>query len=104
MADAGRGGRAVRARDLLQDAQVSDRADDLELIAGDQRDARRVVAAILETLESADQERLAGACAGVADDAADGGTPRSRASRSRRAQNTPSGQRRSSDAELPLYV
>ena len=102
--DAGRRRRAVRARDLLQDAQIADRADDLELIAVDQRDARRVVAAILETLQPADQERLADACAGVTDDAADGGTPRSRAPRVRRAQNTPSGQRRSGDAELPLYV
>ena len=104
VADAGRGGRAVRARDLLEHAQIADRADDLELIAVDQRDARGVVAAVLETLEPADQERLADACAGVADDAADGGTPRSRAPRVRRAQNTPSGQRRSGDAELPLYV
>ena len=77
--DAGRGGRAVRARDLLQHAQVADGAHDLELVAVDQRDAGRVVAAVLEALESADQEGLADARPGIADDAAHGGTPQSRA-------------------------
>ena len=101
VADAGRRGRAVRARDLLEHAQVADRADDLELVAVDQRDAGRVIAAVLETLESADQKGLAETPSGIADDAAHSRLlPVAR----RTPEKCPSDSGNSSDAELPLYL
>ena len=77
--------------------------------AVDQREPGGVVAAVLETLEPGEQERLAGALPHVADDAADGGPPERRgspetavqafpSSRSTRATMLP--QRRSSSSRI----
>ena len=100
VADAGRGGRAVQPRDLLEDAQVADGAHDFEFVAVDQRDAGRVIAAVLEALESADQKGLAETPSGIADDSAhDGFSPVAR-----RTPESARAQRNSSDAELSLYL
>ena len=54
-------GEPFRPATACSTLEVADGADDLELVALDQRDAGRVVAAVLEALEPADQERLADA-------------------------------------------
>ena len=86
VADAG-GGRAGRGGDaagLVVDArrdgvaqvlEVADRADRVDRVAGDHRDAGRVVAAVLQAGEALEQQVLDGTLAYVADDAAHGRVP-----------------------------
>src|SRR5699024_7385501 len=60
----------------LQVGQVADRADRLDLVrAGDDGDPGRVVAAVLELLQSGEQDVLRGTLADVADDATHGWPP-----------------------------
>ena len=70
VADAGRrDGSEPLGRDL-QVLEVADGADVREPVVLEQRDAGRVVAAVLEPLEPAQEERLRGARADVSDDPA----------------------------------
>ena len=58
VADAGGRGGAVAARGLLQLLEVADRSDVVETALLEQADARRVVAAVLESLETLEQQLL----------------------------------------------
>jgi hypothetical protein len=70
--DAGRGRRVEQVGDRAQLGEVADGADQLDIVLlVDERQAGRVVAAVLESFEPGEQERLAGPVADVADDAAD---------------------------------
>src|SRR6202008_5040456 len=62
--------RAVGAGGRLQVLQVADRADVVEPVVLEQRDARGVVAAVLEALQSRKQQRLRLAGSDVSDDPA----------------------------------
>ena len=70
--DAGRRQRAVRAGRFLEVREVPDRADVLEPVVLEKRDAGRVVAAELEALETRDQQVFRGATTDVPDDPAHG--------------------------------
>jgi hypothetical protein len=70
--DAGRRRRVEQVGDRTQLGQVADGTDQLDvMLLVDERQARGVVAAVLESLEAGEQEWLAGPVADVADDAAD---------------------------------
>jgi hypothetical protein len=66
----GRGRR--RPAGLEEVAQVPHLADQLDLAGIEKRDARRVVAPVLETAEAVEDELLAGPVADVSDDPAHG--------------------------------
>jgi hypothetical protein len=68
--DAGRRQRAVRAGGFLEVREIPDRANVLEPVVLEKRDARRVVAAELEALETRDQQVFGGATTDVPDDSA----------------------------------
>jgi hypothetical protein len=65
-------GRGVPARRGLQVLEIPDRARVVELVALQQRDPGRVVAAVLEALEAVEEELLALTETDVSDDPADG--------------------------------
>ena len=70
VAEPGRRGRAVRAGAGFQIAERPDGANVVEPIRLEERDARRVVAAVLEALEALEQQRLALSRSDVSDDSA----------------------------------
>ncbi len=53
-----------------QRVEVADRAHRVDPLVGDQRDPRRVIAAVLELAEAGEQQLLGGTGADVANDAA----------------------------------
>ncbi len=59
-----------RRRRILEELEVADRTDVLESVVRQQREARRVVAAVLEPLEAVEKERLTRARPDVSDDPA----------------------------------
>jgi hypothetical protein len=74
--DAGRGRRVEQVGDRAQLGEIADGANQLDvLLPVDERQSRRVIAAILESLEPGEQERFARPVADVADDAADRNPP-----------------------------
>src|SRR5439155_16591186 len=70
VAEPGRRLRPVRAGCLLQVLQVADGTHVFEAVLLEQRQARRVVAAVLEPLQSVNEEVLTGPAAHVSDDPA----------------------------------
>ena len=60
----------ARVDGLAQVGEVADRAHGLDLAVVEQREAGRVIAAVLELLEPGDQEVAAGALAYISDDSA----------------------------------
>jgi hypothetical protein len=72
--DTGRRRRVEQVGDRAQLGEVADGTDQLDVVlVVDERQACRVVAAILESFEAGEQEWLARPVADVADDAADRG-------------------------------
>jgi hypothetical protein len=72
--DARRRRRVEQVGDRAQLGEVADGTDQLDVVpVVDERQACRVVAAILESFEAGEQQRLARPVADVADDAADRG-------------------------------
>ena len=70
VADPGHRGGAVEARRRLQLVEVADRADVVEALVLEQRDAGRVIAAVLEPLETLEEQRVRLPGAHVSDDSA----------------------------------
>ena len=70
VAESRRRGRAVRAGAFLQVSERPDGADVVEPVRLEERDAGRVVAAVLQALEAVEQERLALTRSDVSDDPA----------------------------------
>src|SRR5262245_65279972 len=66
---------AVRPRDLLELAQVADRADIVRPCAFEQADSRRVVAPVLESLQALQQEVSCTTRSDVPDDPAHSAFP-----------------------------
>jgi len=66
---------AVRPRGRLQLVEVADRPDVVEAVVLDEADARRVIAAVLESLEALEQKILRSPRAHVSDDPAHSNTP-----------------------------
>ena len=97
--------RAVRPRRVLQVLEVADRADVVEPVVLEERDAGRVVAAVLEPLEALEQERLALPAADVSDDSAHLKPPFPTLARAERPENakSPATLPQAGSAELPLY-
>jgi hypothetical protein len=72
--DARRRRRVEQVGDRAQLGEVADGTDQLDVVlVVDERQAGRVVAAIFESFEAGEQQRLARPVADVADDAADRG-------------------------------
>jgi hypothetical protein len=72
MSDARRRRRVEQVGDGAELGEVADRADQLDVVLLiDERQAGRVISAVLESFEAGEQERLARPVADVADDAAD---------------------------------
>ena len=67
--------RPARRDGIAQVVEVADRAHRVDRVAGDHRDAGRVVAAVLQAREAFEQQILDGTLAYVADDAAHGQFP-----------------------------
>ncbi len=72
VSETGRRLRAVVLRDLLQVLEVADRAQVVEPLVLEHREPGRVIAPILEALQTVDQERLRPARPDVSDDPAHG--------------------------------
>ena len=70
VAEAGRRDGAVRAGRLLQEREVPDGADVLEAVLLEERDPGRVIAPVLEALQSLQEQRLRGPAADISDDPA----------------------------------
>src|SRR6476620_2445526 len=70
VAEAGGGDGAVRAGGLLEVVEIPDRAHVLQSVVLEQRYPRRVVAPVLEALQTLDEQRLGRPAADVSDDPA----------------------------------
>ena len=70
VAEAGGRDRAVRAGRLLQEREIPDGADVIEAVLLEERDAGRVIAPVLEALQTLQKQRLRGPAADISDDPA----------------------------------